>query len=182
MAELAQNRDEETIPRLIEMVNEENVEYRRAAVKALGAIGPEAVPAVVELLRSHENPTIQASCVKALAQVAVNYEGDPFPPEGVAGLTFALNHPNPVVYLAAVMALGAVGSPMLDLLVDTLGSTDNPAVGIAIINALSSMGDRRAAQVLTDLANDASADPYIRESATHALPRLEQSIQYRGTQ
>ena len=181
MMELAQKRDEMTIPRLIEMVDEENVDYRRAAVKALGVIGPDAVPSIVELLQSHENPTIQASCVKALAQVAVNYEGETFPAEGVTGLKFGLNHPNPVVYLASVMAIGAVGSPMLDVLIETVQTTDNPAVSVAIINAFTSIGDRRAESILTALAADENADSYVRESAESAIPRLQQTIEYRGS-
>lgn len=178
MVELAENRDEHTIDRLIEMVNEENVDLRRAAVKALGVIGADAVSAIVSLFNQSDNPTIQASCVKALAQVAVNYGSDAFPEEGVEGLKVALNHPNPVVNIAAVMALGAVGSPMLDLLVETLKTTDNLALAVSIINALASMGDDRATEVLTQLANDESVDSYVRESATNALPRLEQTIQY----
>jgi len=180
MVQLAENRDEQTIGRLIEMVNEETVDIRRAAVKALGVIGPDAVSAIVSLFESSENATIQASCVKALAQVAVNYGPDAFPQEGVEGLKVALNHPNPVVNIAAVMALGAVGSPMLELLVETLQTTDNLALAVSIINALASMGDGRATEVLTQLANDESADTYIRESATNALPRLEQTMTYRG--
>jgi bilin biosynthesis protein len=178
MVQLAENRDENTIVRLIEMVNEENVDLRRAAVKALGVIGADAVSAIVSLFNQSDNPTIQASCVKALAQVAVNYGSDAFPQEGVEGLKVALNHPNPVVNIAAVMALGAVGSPMLDLLVETLKTTDNLALAVSIINALASMGDERATKVLTELANDESVDSYVRESATNALPRLEQTMQY----
>lgn len=178
MVQLAENRDENTIGRLIEMVNEENVDIRRAAVKALGVIGADAVSAIVSLFNQSDNPTIQASCVKALAQVAVNYGSDTFPEEGVEGLKVALNHPNPVVNIAAVMALGAVGSPMLDLLVETLKTTDNLALAVSIINALASMGDERATEVLTELANDESVDSYVRESATNALPRLEQTMQY----
>ncbi|MBP0030552.1 HEAT repeat domain-containing protein [Roseofilum reptotaenium CS-1145] len=178
MVQLAENRDEDTIGRLIEMVKEENVDIRRPAVKALGVIGPDAIVPIVSLLESSDNSTIQTSCVKALAQVAVNHGPDAFPEEGVDGLKLALNHPNQLVNITAVMALGAVGSPMLELLVDTLKTTENVALGVSIINALASMGDARATEVLTQLANDESADTYIRESATNALPRLEQTIQY----
>ena len=76
------------------------------------------------------------------------------------------------------MALGAVGIPALDALIDTLESTDNLAVGVAIINALGAMNDERAPKVLTKLANDESADPYIKESATSALSRLEMVMKY----
>lgn len=182
MVQLADNRDENTIDRLIDMVKEENAEIRRPAVKALGVIGPDAVESIVSLFdESSDNPTIQTSCVKALAQVADKHGWDTFPEEGVEGLKLALNHPSQLVSITAVMALGVLGSPVLELLVETLKTTENVALGVSIINALASMGDGRATEVLTQLANDESADTYIRESAINALPRLEQTIQYSGS-
>ena len=62
---------------------------------------------------------------------------------------------------------------MFDLLVETLNTTDNIAVQVAILNALGSMGDARGVEVLTNLSQDKSADPYIQESAASALSRLE---------
>ncbi|NJQ97678.1 MAG: HEAT repeat domain-containing protein [Hydrococcus sp. CSU_1_8] len=41
MWEIADARDETTIPRLMAVLGEEDVVYRRAAVKALGVIGIE---------------------------------------------------------------------------------------------------------------------------------------------
>ena len=172
MAEIAQQRDETTISRLMSHLGEEDVVYRRACVKTLGLIGFDAVPFLVEALRQNENVTFQASCVKALANVAVNYPEEPFPEEGIEGLKTAMDNSNPVVYIAAVMALGAIGSPVLEILLENLQNTDNPAVAVAIINALSSIGDKRAEEVLTALSQDESVDEYVRESATSALCRL----------
>ncbi|MGL4879540.1 MAG: HEAT repeat domain-containing protein [Waterburya sp.] len=90
----------------------------------------------------------------------------------------ALNDPNPVVNIPAVMTLGEIGSPVFDLLVETLNTTDNLAVAVAILNALGSMGDPRGVEVLTNLSNDSSADPYIQESAASALSRLEMVMKY----
>jgi bilin biosynthesis protein len=101
----------------------------------------------------------------------------PFQPK-VYRVKTALNDPNSVVYIASVMALGEIGSPALEILVETLKTTDNAALAVTIINALGSMGDNRAAEVLVSFANDESADSYVRESATSALPRLQQAIQY----
>lgn len=178
MRELAETCDQNTIPRLMSALGEEDVVYRRAAVKALGGIGPDAVPSLVESLLNSDNATVRSSCAKALAQVALNYPDVPFPTEGTQGLKTALNDLNPVVYIASVMALGEIGSPALEILVETLKTTDNPALAVTIINALGSMGDNRATEVLATFANDESADSYVRESATSALPRLEQVIQY----
>ena len=180
MWELADCRDENTIPRLMGILGEEDVVYRRAAVKALGVIGADSVPFLVESLLNSDNVTIRGSCAKALAQIAYNHPGVPFPEEGIQGLKMALNDPNPVVHIASVMALGEIGSSAFDVLVEVLKSTDNIALAVAIINALGSMGDNRAEEVLTMLSNDESADPYVRESATSAVSRLEMVIKYKG--
>ncbi len=180
MLELADCRDENTIPRLMGILGEEDVVYRRAAVKALGVIGADSVPFLVESLLNSDNVTIRGSCAKALAQIAYNHPGVHLPEEGIQGLKMALNDPNPVVHIASVMALGEIGSSAFDVLVEVLKSTDNIALAVAIINALGSMGDNRAEEVLTMLSNDESADPYIRESATSAVSRLEMVIKYKG--
>lgn len=178
MLELAEAKDENTIPRLMSILNQEDVTYRRAAVKALGIIGAEVVPSVVDSLLNSDNPTVRSSCAKALAQIVVNHPEVQMPEEGIQGLKQALNDPNPVVNIPAVMTLGEIGPPVFDLLVETLNTTENLAVGVAILNALGSMGDPRGVEVLTNLSNDESADPYIQESATSALSRLEMVMKY----
>ncbi|MDZ8110378.1 MAG: HEAT repeat domain-containing protein [Nostoc sp. DedQUE12a] len=178
MWQLAEVRDENTIPRLMSILDDEDVTYRRAAVKALGAVGVDAVPALVESLLNSDNATIRGSCAKALAQVAANHPDVPFPEEGLQGLKTALNDPNGVVYIASVMALGEIGSPAFEILTEALKTTDNVAVAVAIVNALGSMGDVRGVEVLTALTNDETVDSYVRESAVSALPRLDQVIKY----
>lgn len=173
MWELVDNRDEKTIPHLMSVLDEDDTTYRRAAVKTLGAIGMETVPFLVDSLSKSDNPTVRSSCAKALAQVAVNYPDEPFPSEGIEGLNTALNDFNPVVNLSSAMALGVIGVPALDGLIDTLNGTDNPALAVAIVNAISSIKDPRSEEVLTRFANDESADGYVREMATSALSRLE---------
>jgi bilin biosynthesis protein len=147
-------------------------------VVALGLIGSDAVPAIVESLLNSDNVTIRGSCAKALAQIAVKHSEESFPTEGLQGLTAAINDPNPVVHIASVMALGEIGAPAFDILVEALKTTDNVAVAVAIVNALGSSGDERSVEVLTALTNDQSVDPYVRESAVSALPRLDQVINY----
>jgi bilin biosynthesis protein len=174
MWDLAENRDATTIPRLMSILDEEDTTYRRAAVKALGLIGHDAVNPLVEALLNSDNVTVRGSAAKALAQVAINHPDVPFPSEGVQGLKTALNDPNPVVNLAAVMALGEIGTPVVDVLIEALlQTTDNPALGISIVNALGSIGDERGIDALTALLQDESTDSYVRESATSALSRLE---------
>lgn len=173
MVEIAETRNQETIPRLMSILGEEDVTYRRSAVKALGYIGPDSVPSLVKTLLESDNTTIRSSCAKALAQVAYNHPDLPFPTEGIEGLKIAIHDPNPVVHIASVMALGEIGLPALEILLDALKTTENLGTAVAMINAISAIPDPRVCEVLTQLANDEAADTYIRESATSALSRLE---------
>ncbi|MGK7928244.1 MAG: HEAT repeat domain-containing protein [Spirulina sp.] len=173
MREIAATRDEETIPHLMGLLEEEDMTYRRSAVKTLGAIGFDAVPFLVDALENDDNATIRASCTKALAQVAVNYPDDSFPESGLQALKAALRDLNPVVHIAAAMALGAVGSAALDILVEAVKTTENVAVAVAVVNAIGSIREDKAKETLTELANDESIDNYVRESANSALSRLQ---------
>ena len=173
MIEIVESSDQETITHLIDILDHEDVVYRRAAVKVLGMIGSETVSPLVEALLKSENVTVRGSAAKALAQVAVNYPEDTFPPEGLQGLKAAIDDANPVVHIAAVMALGEIGPDAFEILQDSLNTTDNIAVQVAIVNAMVSLGDPRSKAVLTAFAEDESADTYVRESATSALSRLD---------
>ncbi len=178
MVDIMDNRDETTIPRLMSALDAEDTTYRRAAVKTLGAVGVDAVPAIVEALANSDNVTVRGSCAKALAQVALNYPDEPFPEMGLQGLKQSLNDPNPVVHIASAMALGEIGDAALDILLETLQTTDNLALSVSILNALASVGGEQAVTVLKKLSEDETADRYIKETATSALSRLEMVQQY----
>ena len=173
MVEILENQDDTTIPRLMSALDAEDTVYRRAAVKTLGAVGADAVPAIVEALANSENVTVRGSCAKALAQVALNYPEEPFPELGLQGLKQSLNDPNPVVHIASAMALGEIGDAALDILLETLQTTDNLALSVSIVNALASVGGEKAAEVIKKLAEDDSVDGYVKETAVSALSRLE---------
>lgn len=174
MWELAELEDETIIPRLMSALDEDNTTYRRAAVKTLGAVGPETIPPLVEAMLNSENVTVRGSAVKALAQVAICYPEIPFLEAGLQGLAKALNDLNPVVNIAAVMALGEIGSTQaFDILLNTFETTDNIALSVAIANAFGSIKDTRGAEVLQKIIDDESVEGYVRESAVSALSRLE---------
>ncbi len=179
MLELVETRDETTIPRLISILDEDDTTYRRAAVKTLGAIGMDTVPFLIEILARSENVTVRGSAVKALAQVIVNYPDVPFPAEGLECLKTSMSDENPVVNIAAVMALGELGTPAFEILVEALKTTDNIALQVILVNTLASIGDIRAEPILAAAIEDTSLDEYVRESATSALSRLEQTIKYK---
>jgi bilin biosynthesis protein len=173
MAEIAETRDAETINKLMSALGDDDVVYRRAAVKALGMIGHDTVPQLVEGMLHSDNVTVKGSCVKALTQVALNYPELPFPQAGLDGLKASMDDPNPVVYIATVMTLGQIGSQGFDILAAALTTTDNPALAVSIVNALAAIGDERSAAILSDLSTSDSADSYVKESAVSALSRLE---------
>lgn len=173
MVDIIDHRDDTTIPRLMSALDADDTTYRRAAVKTLGAVGADAVPSIVEALGSSENVTVRGSCAKALAQVALNYPDEPFSELGLQGLKQSLNDPNPVVYIASAMALGEIGDAALDILRETLQTTDNLALAVSIVNALASVGGDQAVEILTQLTEDDSVDGYVKETATSALSRME---------
>ncbi|MEM9907126.1 MAG: HEAT repeat domain-containing protein [Cyanobacteria bacterium P01_D01_bin.44] len=173
MWEITESRDEKTIPRLMSALDDEDVVYRRAAVKTLGMIGPDTVPFVVESLANSDNVTVRGSCAKALAQIALNYPDEPFPQAGLEGLKKSLHDANPVVNIASAMALGEVGEAAQDILVEALNTTDNVALAVSIVNALASVGSDSATQLLAELSQDESLDGYVKETAISALSRLE---------
>jgi bilin biosynthesis protein len=179
MLEIAETRDAETISKLMSALDDEDVVYRRAAVKALGVIGHDAVPSIVDGMLHSENITVKGSCVKALTQVAINYPELPFPAEGLQGLKKSMQDPNPVVYIAAVMTLGEIGVEGLDILTEGLAITDNPALGVSIVNALAAVGGERSEELLNKVVNDESADSYVKETAISALSRLELVAKYK---
>ncbi|NEN90486.1 MAG: HEAT repeat domain-containing protein [Okeania sp. SIO3H1] len=173
MWEIVETCDETTIPNLMEVLAEEDTVYRRAAVKVLGAIGIDTVPSLVDSLLNSDNSTIRGSCAKALAQVATNHKNVPFPSDGIEGLKKGLNDANPVVYIASAMALGVIGKPALDSLLEVLDGTDNPALAVAILNAVSSIDDDRSRKILSKFKNDKSADTYVQETANSAESRVD---------
>ena len=173
MVDILDNRDDTTISRLMSALDAEDTVYRRAAVKTLGAVGTDAVPAIVEALANSDNVTVRGSCAKALAQVALNYPNEPFPELGLQGLKQSLNDPNPVVHIASAMALGEIGDAALDILLETLQTTENLALSVSIVNALASVGGEKAAAVLQKLAEDESVEGYVKETAVSALSRME---------
>ncbi len=180
MAEIVENRDEKTIPTLMAALGEEDVVYRRACVKTLGAVGMESVSAVVEQMLNSDSDTVRASCTKAMAQIAVFHPDKPFPAEGLEGLKKAIEDPYPVVQIAAVMSMGEIGVPAVETLLETLKTTDNVAIALTITNTLGSIGDPRALDTLKRIISDESVDSYVRETAQSALPRLEQIISLRA--
>jgi bilin biosynthesis protein len=165
--------DKAIIERLIAALDDEDVVYRRCAVKTLGAIGQDSIPYAVDGMLKSDNVTVRGSCAKVLAQVAVMYRDQAFPQVGLDGLTAAMNDENPVVHIAATMALGEIGSPAIDIFDEALNATDNVGLAVSIVNSLGAIKDERAAVLLQKIADTEAFDPYIREMANSALSRSD---------
>ncbi|MEM6835578.1 MAG: HEAT repeat domain-containing protein, partial [Cyanobacteria bacterium P01_C01_bin.120] len=174
MWELADAQNGTIIPRLMAALDEEDTTYRRAAVKTLGAVGPDTVPLLVETMLNSQNVTARGSAVKALAQVAICHPDMAFPKAGMEGLAQAILDENPVVNIAAVMTLGQIATPeAFDILLEAFRATDNIALSVTIANTFGSIADSRGADVLQKIIDDESTEDYVRESAVSALSRLE---------
>jgi bilin biosynthesis protein len=171
--EIVDSQDENTIPRLMAALDDEDTTYRRAAVKALGMVGFDTVLPLVEALLKSENVTVRGSAAKALAQVAINYPEQPFPAAGLDGLKQSLNDGNPVVTIGATMALGQIGLPALNILVEALETTEDVALQVSIVNALGSIGGEDVKRRLQTVADNENTDSYVRETAVSAISRLD---------
>ncbi|MEO0756263.1 MAG: HEAT repeat domain-containing protein [Cyanobacteria bacterium J06648_16] len=178
MVELAEAQAPGTIEKLLANLGEDDVVYRRASVKALGVMGPEAVPPIAKLLVESDNVTIRSSCAKALAQHALNCGDEPFPQVGLDALKVSVTDDNPVVHIASAMALGEIGPAALGIVTETLAITDNLSLAVSLTNALAAIGTPEAAETLKTIATDESVDDYVRESANSALSRIDMVDQY----
>jgi bilin biosynthesis protein len=161
------------ITRLMNALDDEDVTYRRCAVKTLGALGADTIPYTVEGMLNSENVTVRGSCAKALAQVAVMYRDQLFPQIGLDGLKAAMQDENPVVHIAATMALGEIGTPAIDIFEEALKATENIGLAVSIVNSLGAIKDDRAAELLKQIAANESLDTYVREMAESALSRSD---------
>jgi bilin biosynthesis protein len=163
---------DESLPRLLNLLDQENVTLRRASVRAIGAFGEKALIPLAKKFEQSADATVRASCVKAYAQVASNYRGITFPVEAINSLENALQDESPVVALAAVMALGQVGEPALELLMQVCKG-DNPALAVAGVNAMVEIKDPQISAYLKDLLQRSETDSYVKETIESALSRVD---------
>ena len=162
----------EAIPRLIGLLGQPNVSLRRASVRGLGAFGARSMQPIAECFTTSTDDTVRASCVKAYAHLASNYTELIFTDEAMAVLQEALNDRSAVVAIAAVMALGQVGYQAVPLLLK-VSSGNNPAQGVAAVNALAQINHPAIGPAFQQLLDNPDTDDYVRETVTSALVRVE---------
>ncbi|NQV10538.1 MAG: HEAT repeat domain-containing protein [Cyanobacteria bacterium] len=169
---MVRHHPEAALPRLLELLDHQDVIRRRAAVRALGAFSQRAMLPLAEKFLTSTDGTVRASCVKAYAQIASNVPGIHFPPEAMEALQTALQDGSPVVGIAAVMALGQVGQQALPVLIEVCQGT-NEAQAVAAVNALAGIDHPDVATCLAQLADAENTDAYVRESVKSVQSRVE---------
>ena len=155
---LVRHWPDESLPKLLELLDQENITLRRASVRAIGAFGEMSLALK---FRQSSDATVRASCIKAYAQVASNYCGISFPEEAINALKCALVDDSPVGALAAVMALGQVGIQALPLLKEICRGA-NPALAVAGVNAIVEIKDPSITYFLQDILQSKTTDSYVK--------------------
>ena len=163
---------EQSIPRLLELLDQPDVSLRRAAVRGLGAFGSTALQPIAGLFARSSDGTVRASCVKAYAQIASNYPDEDFSTDAMTVLEKALDDSSPVVSQSAVMALGQVGVQALPLLMKICKGNNIAHVQSAAM-ALAEIDDPAAEACLREVYNDPTTDELSRQMVEASIGRLE---------
>lgn len=161
----------ESLPQLMLLLSQPDISLRRAAVRGIGAFGVSALLPLAELLTVSTDTTVKTSCIKAYAQAASNFPGIVFPAPVMAALEKSLMDESPVVGVVTVMALGQLGPQGVPLLLETIEG-NNPAQGVAAINALSQNDSIGIREAFIALQNHTELDSYVRESLLSAISRF----------
>ncbi len=163
---------EQSIPRLLALLDQPDVSLRRAAVRGLGAFGSTALQPIAGLFATSSDGTVRASCVKAYAQIASNYPDEDFSADAMTVLEQALDDSSPVVSQSAVMALGQVGVQALPLLMKICKGNNIAHVQSAAM-ALAEIDDPAAEACLREVYNDPTTDELSKQMVEASIGRLE---------
>jgi HEAT repeat protein len=152
------------VPELIKMLNDEQTEY--PAVLALSAIGPSAVPLLMQTLTNRSAFTRMG----ALQALSFMHGAE----EAIPGLLRCLDDPEPAVRGEAAFALGdmrkqpdRVVPKLMERLADTNSSVRaDAAVALGLFGAQA----RMAVPKLMELQNDSSIE--VRQQAIAALKKV----------
>ena len=175
---LAEQFPEEAMPRLFELMHDPDPGVYRTAVKALGMIGHQTVPDLIQLFNSSDNGTIRACCIKAIVQVSVSFPDDAFSVDTLTMLEKALDDDSPVVAQSALMTLGHLSKQaseearVIPLLIKACDSSNIAHVQGAAMS-LAELDSPLVNQCLQGLAADEGKDALIREVAQASLERRE---------
>lgn len=187
--------DQAVAPLTIALADRDPV-VRYYAAEALVGIGAKAVPSLIQALYSHR----QSDCDRA-ARVLWNIGGpavDPLlgvlqdraataemrtasasalgmigDPRAIKGLALLLRDERYFVREQASRALGRIGEPAVDLLLD-MANSSTPATREAAVAALGSTGSKRAINKVVEALSDSNAN--VRSAAVRSLGESSSEI------
>jgi hypothetical protein len=162
---LGRSGDARAVAPLIALLGDGNRGVREASVRALGALGGEAVEPLVRSLGDRDWH------IRVGSAIALRISGDP---RAVEPLILALSDENRFVRREAAKSLGRMGDrratgPLISL----LGDMDT-GVRVRAAAALGKIGDPRAIDPLTVALAD--RDTELQEAAGEALSRLKNTL------
>lgn len=205
-SEIAEFATEHEVDRLLQLLEVEDVSYRRAAVQTLGMTGLKAVPKLIQLLSDSPNSTIRASCAKALAAVALYFpeERATFPEQALTALQNALKvDSDPVTRLSVVGCLSTLGSDLVqrdapnlsgcsrasEILFEVCSTSSDMAIGATAVSALAQIAQngsldakKRVLRFLQSICDASESDDpesalrYVKEIARAHVDELTAKI------
>ena len=147
------------IPALIEALRSHRDSDRDRASRVLWRIGAPAVDSLIAVLQDKSaTPEMRAASARTLGMI-----GDK---RSIKGLALLLKDERYFVRQQAALALGQMGEPALDLLLE-MAASSAPATREAAIEALGSTSSTRAVNRVIDALSD--SNPTVRAAAVKAL-------------
>ena len=159
---------DESIQRLIQNLDANNVDLRRKSVKALGLFGEKALLPISKTFLSTEDQTIRISSLKVLIRIFANSRFETLPDEIYEVIKLSIQNETPQVVLSLVSLLRQLEGLGLPFLLK-LSRDKNILRAAATITALGEIKDPKAEICLKELVKDEAIDPILHASAIEAL-------------
>jgi bilin biosynthesis protein len=147
---LGKKKDKESVPRLVQMLDDEDVSVRKELARALGEIGAsEAAEPLADAFSRENDEDVMLAASRALVKI-----GSP----SVQPLIGVLGSSRPEVRAGAARTLGRIGSqkavdPLIRLLDDRV-----PEVRQAAIHSLRTIGGGKALEAIARSVQDRNRD------------------------
>jgi HEAT repeat protein len=147
------------IPFLIEAFHSQREADRDRAARVLWRIGAPAVEPLLGVLQERSaTPEMRTASASALGMI-----GDP---RAIKGLALLLRDERYFVRQRAAQALGRIGEPAVDLLLE-MASSSTPATREAAVEALGTTASKRGVDRVIELLSDSNSN--VRSAAVRAL-------------
>ena len=147
---------------LLTNLKEENLVIRRKSILALGEYGEEILKSIVPIYFNSQNRIVQASCLKIIIKVIVNFDLKQLNKDVMKLVDSAIKDSSPEVILSAISILRQLGINGRNILMKTSRDKDLLKAK-ASVSALLEMKDQNVNDLFDELLNDKSIDPMIKE-------------------